>query len=187
MPDPRTLSLAINKHVILHDAPVYQVHYPRLPSDHLVLELSLTPQVLQPVPLFVELWDTQHAVAWGLYWSDQVEPERTTGCLHGLALTYYPQALLQLVLHTLPASDEDSWPFSPYRPRCTLCAAVPLVWVWARVVHGMAIGIGLCRGYRRQDPEHQYVDALLHQRYDPARWALDGDVQPWEDPDDRAW
>ena len=53
---------------------------------------------------------------------------------------------------------------------CTLCARGPLAWVWARVVYGMTIGIGLCRPCRRQDPDHQQVDALLHQRYDPQRW-----------------
>ena len=54
--------------------------------------------------------------------------------------------------------------------RCTLCAAVPLAWVWARAVYDVAVGIGLCHRCRTQDPEHQQVDALLHQRYDPQRW-----------------
>ena len=60
--------------------------------------------------------------------------------------------------------------------RCTLCGASPLVWVWAREVHGLAISIGQCRGCRKQDPEHQQVDALLRQRYNPARWGIHSGV-----------
>ena len=74
----------------------------------------------------------------------------------------------------MPSRADWTVPFDDYltarHARCTRCGAVPLVWVWGLAVHDIAIGVGLCRTCRRQDPEHQLVDALLHQRYDPQRW-----------------
>jgi hypothetical protein len=69
----------------------------------------------------------------------------------------------------------EDWtvPFDDYLrglDRCTLCGAGPLVWVWAREVSGVTVGISLCRPCRRLDPKHQLVDALLAARYDPQRW-----------------
>ena len=58
MSDRRTLTLMINEHVILGDTPVYNVRYPRLPSDHLIVELSLTPMLLRTLTVFVDLWHT---------------------------------------------------------------------------------------------------------------------------------
>ena len=57
--------------------------------------------------------------------------------------------------------------------RRTACSGGPLVWVWARAVHGLAVSIRLCARCRRQDPQHQQVDAHLHVLYDPARFPHD--------------
>ena len=107
MSDRRTLTLMINEHVILGDTPVYHVRYPRLPSDHLIVELSLTPMLLRTLTIFVDLWHSQRAADWGFTWSDQAEPESATGYLRGITLTYFPQAMLQLILHTLPVGHSS--------------------------------------------------------------------------------
>ena len=100
-----TLTLMVNEHVLLRDTPVYAVRSPRLPGDHLILELSLTPTLMETIMLFVQIWHAQRPVDWGLYWHDQDGPEIASGYLHGLTLTFYPQALVQLVVATLPAAE----------------------------------------------------------------------------------
>ena len=54
---------------------------------------------------------------------------------------------------------------------CTLCATGHLAWAWTRVVHGVAVGICLCERCHARDGQHEAVDALLRQRYDPQRFS----------------
>ena len=53
---------------------------------------------------------------------------------------------------------------------CLLCASADVDWAWTRVVHGVAVGISLCERCHANDAQHEAVDALLRQRYDPQRF-----------------